>query len=325
MSDDGRNNARGALLALCAMGIYATHDVIIKHLGASYSAFQIVFFAALMSFPLVSLLLLRDRTDGNLIPRHPWWTALRTVCAVVTGVSAFYAFSRLPLAQTYAILFATPLFVTVLSIPILGEKVAARRWAAVVVGLIGVMIVLRPGGAALEIGHAAGLLSAMTAAVAAVVVRKIGRDERPVVLLLYPLMGNFVAMGLALPFVYRPVPLVDLGLWAVIALLALMASLLVIAAYRAGEAVIVAPMQYSQIIWATIYGYLLFGETPDGYTVVGAAIIIASGVYIVLRERRAPHSVMPVSRAEARAQTLAPRPSVIRRLMQWPAPGAPRQ
>ncbi|MEI4488179.1 DMT family transporter [Frigidibacter sp. MR17.14] len=196
MEDTGRNNVQGALYALAAMGVYATHDVIIKTLGAHYTAFQIVFFAALLSFPLVTLILVRDRSGGNLRPVHPWWTALRTACAVITGTSAFYAFSVLPLAQTYALLFATPLLVTVFSVPILGEKVHARRWAAVVVGLIGVLIVLRPGGdTQLGLGHAAGMVSALTASLAAVTVRKIARDERPVVLMLFPLLGNFLAMA----------------------------------------------------------------------------------------------------------------------------------
>jgi drug/metabolite transporter (DMT)-like permease len=91
-------------------------------------------------------MLMRDATQGTLIPVHPWWTALRTGAAILTGSSAFYAFSILPLAEVYAILFAAPLLITVLSIPILGEKVGRHRWFAVVRGLIGVLVVLRPGG-----------------------------------------------------------------------------------------------------------------------------------------------------------------------------------
>ena len=98
-------NAKGALLALLTFGVYSTHDVIVKFLGADYSPFQIVFFSVLLSFPLVSLMLIRDTTPGHLRPIHPWWTALRTLSAVITGVAAFYAFSVLPLAETYAIIF----------------------------------------------------------------------------------------------------------------------------------------------------------------------------------------------------------------------------
>ena len=146
-------NSKGALLALLAFGLYSTHDVFIKSLGAIYSPIQIVFFSVLLSFPLATLMLMRDAKPGTLVPVHPWWMLARTIAAVVTGVSAFYAFAHLPLTQTYAILFATPLLITILSIPILGETVRIMRWAAVVVGLAGVLVVLRPGSTDLTLGQ----------------------------------------------------------------------------------------------------------------------------------------------------------------------------
>jgi S-adenosylmethionine uptake transporter len=279
-----KSNLRGALMALLAFAIFATHDVVVKTLGGIYSPVQIIFFSVLLGFPLITLMLMSDRTDGNLRPRHPWWTLVRTVSAVITGLSAFYAFSVLPLAQTYAILFATPLLITLLAIPLLGEKVGIRRGLAVLVGLIGVMIVLRPGQADLGLGHLSALMAAVFASLASVIVRKIGQDERSVVLLLYPMVANFVVLGLALPFVYRPMPVEHLGMIGIIASFGFVATLLTIMAYRTAEAVIVAPMQYSQIIWAAFYGVIFFNEKPDLYTAVGAAVIIASGIYIVLRE-----------------------------------------
>ncbi len=316
MAEVATNNIRGAVLALVAMGIFATHDVVVKTLGASYSAIQIVFFAALLSFPVVTVILLGDARETSLKPRHPWWVALRSLCTTVTGVAAFYAFSTLPLAQVYVILFATPLVVTILSIPILGEKVRLRRWAAVIAGLVGVLVVMRPGQADLSLGHLAALVAAVCGALASIIIRKIGQDERSVVLLLFPMVGNVIALGAALPFVYRPMPVGDLGLLAVIAVFGLVASYLVILAYREGEAVIVAPMQYSQILWATAYGYFLFAETPDGGTVLGAAIIIASGLYIVFREARAGTSVnRPVLATRGRPETVTPRASVLQRVL----------
>lgn len=279
-------NTSAALFALLAFGIFASHDVVVKVLGESYSPIQILFFSVLFSFPLATLMLMRDPRPGTLLPRRPWWMALRTGAAVVTGVSAFYAFSALPLAQTYAMLFAAPLFITVLSIPVLGEPVRLRRWIAVLVGLVGVLVVLRPGAAPLSLGHGAAVLAALGGSVASIVVRKIGAEERPVVLLLYPMVANFVLLGAALAFVYKPMPIEHLGLIAVISALSWTAGRFVIKAYSTGEAVIVAPMQYSQILWATAYGLIFFDETPDRFTVIGAGIIIASGVYIVLREAR---------------------------------------
>ena len=313
----GGNNLNGALLALIAMGIFATHDVVVKTLGAHYSAVQIVFFAALLSFPLVSVILLNDGREASLKPRHPWWVTLRMVMTVITGVSAFYAFSVLPLAQVYVILFSAPLLVTILSIPMLGERVGMHRWGAVVAGLIGVIIVMRPGQAELSAGHIAAIVAAVTSAFASVIVRKIGARERSVVLLLFPMIGNFVATGLALPFVYKPMPIEHLGLMGVIAVFGLVASFLVILAYRAAEAAIVAPMQYSQILWATAYGYFLFGENLDLPTVIGAGIIIASGIYIVIREgRKGAASHKPVTETRMRPETVTtPRSSLLLKVL----------
>ncbi len=246
-----RRNLKGAGYAVLAFALYATHDVFIKILGETFAPFQIVFFSTLLSFPLITLMLMRDRTSGTLIPVHPYWTALRTVVSVVIAGSAFYAFSSLPLAEVYAILFAAPMLITILSIPILGERVGIHRWAAIIVGLIGVLIVLRPGASELNLGHAAALTASVGSSLVAVIIRKIGRDERSAVLLLYPMMAN---------------------------------ALLIIAAYKSADAAIVAPMQYSQLLWAALFGFFLFAEFPDLWTWVGAAIIIASGLYIVLRE-----------------------------------------
>lgn len=297
------NNVKATLFALVAFALFAGHDVIIKVLGGGYSPVQIVFFSVIFSFPLALIYLLRDTTSGTLIPVHPWWMAARTVAAVITGFCAFYAFSVLPLAQVYAILFAAPILITILSIPILGERVRLQRWIAVLIGLGGVIVVLRPGEQELALGHLAALVSAICGAFASIVVRKIGREERTVVIMLYPMMANFLVMAAMLPLVYVPMPLPDLGKMAMIALLAWVAGRFLIAAYTTGEAVIVAPMQYSQILWATFYGMLFFDETPDLATAAGSAIIIASGLFIVLRESKAPGSEKPVLRTRSRPET----------------------
>lgn len=297
------HNAKGALLALLAFATFSFHDVIVKGLGSSYSPVQIVFFSGLFAFPMVTMILIREKVPTSLRPVHPWWTLIRTLSAVITGFSAFYAFSVLPLAQVYAILFAAPLVITLLSIPILGESVGLRRGAAVVVGLCGVLVVLRPGATDVSLGHLAALVAAFASSLASIIVRKIGQEERSIVLLFYPILTNFVIMGAALPFVYVPMPALDLGGMALMSAMAFAASALLIMAYKSGEAVVVAPMQYSQIIWAAFTGALFFDEYPDTWTMVGAGIIIASGVYIVLREGGKPVTNRPVLRSRTRFET----------------------
>ncbi len=313
-----QSNLIGAMLSLAAFGVYATHDVFIKFLGSSYSPFQLIFFSGLLGFPLVTLAMMRDRTDGNLIPKHPVWTAIRTATAVLNAVTGFYAFSVLPLAQCYAIFFAMPILITLMAIPLLGEKIGLHRGVAIVVGLIGVVVVLRPGQADLGLGHLSALAAALLGAATSVIVRKVGNSERAVVLMLYPMMANFVVMGLALPFVYVPVPPQHFAMMAGIAALGLLGGVLIIAAYRRAPAIIVAPMQYSQIIWAIIFGHFLFGENIDLYTGVGTAIIIASGVYIVLREDKPSVSKnRPVLETRSRYGTMStPRISQLLRVFE---------
>ena len=301
MSSENASQLRGVALALAAFGIFATHDVLIKYLGGSYSPFQIVFFSVLFGFPMVTLLMMRDAKEANLRPVYPLWTGMRTAATVITAGTAFFAFSVLPLAQVYAILFAAPLLITLLAIPMLGERVGIRRGAAVAVGLCGVLIVLQPGATELTWGHLAALVAAVTGAFGAVIMRKIGQQERSVVLILYPMMANVVVMGAALPFVYQPMPGQDMLALAVIAAFALIATSLLIFAYRLAPAATVAPMQYSQIIWASVYGAIFFGEGLEWATVIGTAVIVASGVYIVFREDRGGRSTTtPVLRTRSR-------------------------
>ena len=293
--ETGSNTVKGALLSLGAFAVFATHDVAVKILGATYSPFQIIFFAVLLSFPLLSIMLIRDAEPGTLRPQQPGWMAVRTIALTINGPCAFYAFAVLPLAQAYAILFAMPLLVTIMAIPLLGETVRLHRWMAVIVGLIGVLVVLRPGAGEFSLGHLIAILAAISSALAAVLLRKIGQNERREVILLYPMLANFAVSLCVLPFVYQPMPLADLGLVVVVAAFALVGMSLLIRAYVHADAAIVAPMQYSQILWATAFGLLLFDEVPSVYTVFGAGIIIASGAYIVLREGAAGRaSLRPV-------------------------------
>ena len=276
----------GLGLAVLGFALFASHDAIIKTLGATYSIFQIIFFGVLFAFAPMALMILTDRAVDNFRPHHPWLILLRSVLMIVSMTSAFYAFVTLPLAEVYSLLFAVPLLVTAFSVPLLGEVVRARRWAAVGIGLIGVVIVLRPGLTEFTLGHVAALTAACASAFAAILIRKIGGEERSAVLILYPMLVSLLAMAVIMPPVYVPVDLPDLGLMATVGLLSVLAQLCIIAAYRATPAAVIAPTQYSQIIWATAFGALLFSEQPDIYVAIGSAIIILSGLFVVWRESR---------------------------------------
>ena len=294
-------NMKGVAFALAGFAVFSIHDAVIKALGSDYAPFQILFFSVLLSFPFATLMLMRDRDPGTLRPVNPGWVAVRTVAGTLTAGAAFYSFSVLPLAQVYAFIFAAPLLITVLSIPVLGERVGIHRWIAVLLGLTGVLIVLRPGAEPLTAGHIAGLVAAAGSATVSVITRRIGAQERAAVLMLYPMMTNVVLMGAILPFVYKPLPLEHFGLLALLSLLGFTGGLCVIAAYRNGDAAAIAPMQYSQIIWGALLGFFFFMETPDRNTAIGASVIILSGIYVVIRESMSGRSEnTPVLRTRTR-------------------------
>lgn len=284
MTEPTSSRTAGIAFAIAAFALFSTHDAVIKALGSTYAPFQVIFFSVLFGFPPVALSMSAERALDNFRPHHPWWLAARTVGILISMVCGYYAFATLPLAQVYAILFTMPLLITALSVPFLGEIVGIRRWLAILVGLFGVLIVVRPGVEPLSLGHLAALTAAIVNSFGAIIVRKISSDERSAVLILYPMAATLVVMAVLIPGVYKPMPLFDLGLAALIGVLAFGGQFLSILAYKRASAGVVAPMQYSQILWATLFGALFFNEFPDQFVFIGAAIIIASGVYIVWRE-----------------------------------------
>ena len=302
---------QGSFYALTGFAVFALHDATIKSL-VGYSVFQIIFFAVLFSYVPFSFSLAADKRARNLRPVNPGWLLLRTVCMVGSTAGAFFAFRALPLTQAYALLFATPIFITVLAIPILGETVRLKRWIAIGLGMVGVLIVLRPVGGQLGVGHLAALLAVICSSLTATITRRIGSTERSATLILYPLLANVVVAASMLYFVYSPMPFADLAKMAGIGMLGMLGQYLIITAYRAAPAAFVAPFQYSQMLWAIFYGYLWFGETPEVYVYIGASVIILAGLLIVWRESASGVSVnKPFLRTRnLRAVSAAPMSSV---------------
>jgi S-adenosylmethionine uptake transporter len=192
-------------------------------------------------------------------PRHPWLVALRALLLAIDMVFVFYAFSKLPLADAYTMLFTAPMLVTALSVPLLGERVGWRRWSAVAVGFGGVLIVLRPGFAEINLGHIAALASSSFFALSLIVARRIGNSETGSTLLVSMMVALLVVSGPVLPTVYVASRLSDLAMLAGLGLL--------------------------------MGGFLLFDNRPTVWVIAGSTVIIASGLYILWREtvrRRQP-------------------------------------
>ncbi|MFK7891225.1 MAG: DMT family transporter [Granulosicoccus sp.] len=274
---------RGVGLALAGFAFFSVHDALIKSVEG-VPVFQIVFFVVLFSFVPFSLSLAIESTERSLRPRLPLLVGLRCLFTVAGLLCVFYAFGQLPMAEVYSMLFSAPILITLLAIPILGERVRLIRWLAILFGMLGVLVVLRPGTITLSLGHLAALGAATCTALTSVVTRKIGSREHSATLILYPMLTNVCVTGVLTIFVYVPMSGDVVLRLCAIGLLSVFGQALMIQAYRATQAQFVAPMQYSQMLWALVFGALVFNETVDKMVLAGSAIIVASGLLFIWRE-----------------------------------------
>ena len=284
----------GLTIALAANLAFATSDAIVKVLTANYSVFQIIVTQALFALIPIAIMLYRDGGPRRLRIHHPRLVLLRGLLAGTGTVFGFFSFSQLPLAETYSIFFCAPILVTLFSIPLLGERVGLHRWSAVIVGLVGIVVMVRPGFSTLHLGHASALMAAVIGAFTVLVMRRIARDEHHSVMVMAVVGGLIVVSLPGMIATFRPPSLQDMTLFAGAGLMMGSAQFLVVKALSMAPASVVAPMQYSMMLWAIVYGYLLFGTHVDPLVVVGALIVIASGLYIMHRERRRGRSKSPV-------------------------------
>lgn len=269
----------GVLIALAAYASFAFGDAAIKGFGDSMSVFQIAFFVTLFSF--VPALIVRPRGErwrDAWRLRHPWLMQIRGVCGIVSMVAVTVAFTTIPLAETYSLIFLTPILVTILSVPILRETMTPSRWLFLAMGFAGVMLVVRPGFRELELGHLCAAIAAVSASIGAIVLKRVSANERRVsllgVLLSYAVIFNGIAM---IPSFVVPSPH-QLAMFLLIGLFGGTGQLLMIAATRRAAANQIAPTQYSQIFWAVLLGGVFYGEYPDGIAIIGLVIVVIAGV-----------------------------------------------
>lgn len=274
----------GLAFALFGFAIYSTHDAVVKSLNG-YHVFQIVFFAMLFSYVPFSIARIFENKPQSMSPANPVLLVTRAFLHVGALCFAFYAFSTLPMVEAYVLLFCTPLIISVLAIWFLSEKIALARWLAIGMGLVGVIIVLRPSVETIQLGHFSALAAAFCSGTTAVISRKIGSSENMATMILFPLLATIIVSGSALYFVYKPMPLIDLSLMFLVGALGLLGQYSVLTGFRMAPAAYIGTMQYSQIIWAISFGYVFFNEPIDKWVVIGSCITVLSGVVIIWRER----------------------------------------
>jgi len=279
-------HALGLGCGMLAFAMFSVMDALIKWLSAAYPIHQLVFSNAV--FALVPVLLWAWRSGGfaRLRTRRLGLHVLRGGLGVLGGFLGFYAYSRMPLTDAYAIIFTTPLLITALSVPVLGERVGWRRWSAVVIGFLGVLVMLRPDGAVVGTGPLAAFGAACCSACSILIVRRLSTTESTAGIALYSSLTVATVMGAWLAVDHVVPRLADLALFAAAGLIGGSALIVLITAYRRAPAALVAPFQYTQMIWGTLLGLALWGDVPDRWVVLGAAIVAASGLFVLYRETR---------------------------------------
>jgi drug/metabolite transporter (DMT)-like permease len=276
---------QGILLMAASMAFFALLDGMAKHVMLYLPAFVAVFFRYLLALALTLVIVWRAGGLSLLATGHPLLQALRGLMLVSSTWLNFFAISHLQLAQTAAISFTIPLWVCALSVPLLGEAVGLRRWIAVLVGFLGVLVIMRPGT---DDFHPAMLLSVMAAICGAlynIATRKVGGRDRAETSLFY--VGLVGSLGAALPLPWHwQMPegtqwlfLVGMGLCGGIG------HFMLIQAHRLAPAAALSPFVYTQIVWMILLGFLMFGDVPDLWTLIGATVVIASGLFVFARER----------------------------------------
>ena len=276
---------KGVLLGFMAFAAFALSDAFVKLLHGSLPPYEAVFFGAVLG--LTALPFIKGRGDRwrDVVraQRQGLWL-VRAVASAIGSISAVVAFTALPMAEAFALIFLLPIFVTILSVLVLKEHVGWRRWSAVVAGFIGVLVVLRPGFRVLGIGHLAAIICGLSGAISMIALRMAGPHEKRITLYGAGMIGSLLFAGLMMLADFRwP----GLGQWLFLlgyGLLAALASVLLMLATQRAPANHVAPTQYSQMLWAVLLGYVLFHDALDWPMAIGIAIILGAGLFTFVRE-----------------------------------------
>ncbi|MEQ8506910.1 MAG: DMT family transporter [Rhodospirillales bacterium] len=275
---------QGVLWMTVAMACFVTMDTMAKHLVQTHSVVQVVwgryFFQVVILAVILAPQLRRLMVTANLRLQM-----IRSLLLLVTTALYFSGLKFVPLAEASAIMMLTPLVVTALSVPLLREKVGPRRWAGVVIGFAGAMVIIRPGGDAMQMAALLPLFAALAHGFYQVSTRFLSHSESVLTTLCYSALLGALIMSAAVPFHWTPLPPEGWLLLAAAGGFGTIGHFALIKAFTLAPAATVAPFTYTNLIWAATYGLLIFGEWPDGWTIAGATVIAGSGIYIYHREK----------------------------------------
>ena len=290
-----RDPLRGILYIVAAMAVLSAADAAAKWLAPSYSAAQIMFVRSLLALgPALAILLLTQGRAGLRTQRLGAHT-VRTVLMLLAWGTFIYALRELPLADAFTIAFVSPLFMTILGFLFLREAVRGARWGAVAFGFVGVLVVLQPSGTGFGLPALATLFAALAWAVSTLFSRRLTESESSETILFYYVVLSSGILALGLPTYDFAIAARDWPAFGVSTVAGLLGHWLIAQAFRYGEVSLLAPFEYLALVWALLLGYWIWGDQPNGTVLLGAAIIIASGIAVARMEtrRRAEPEVAP--------------------------------
>ena len=279
---------QGVLWMIVAMACFVSMDSIAKELMKTHSVVQVVWGRYFFQVAVLAVILF-PRLRRLLVTPNLGLQLVRSLLLLVTTGLYFTGLKYVPIAEASAIMMLAPLVVTALSVPLLRERVGPRRWAGVVIGFAGAMIVIRPGGDAMQLAALLPLVAAVTHGFYQVSTRFLSHSESVLTTLCYSALLGAMIMSTAVPFHWTPLPTLGWGMLLCAGIFGTLGHFALIKAFTLAPAATVAPFTYTNLIWAAASGFLFFGEWPDVWTFVGAAVIAGSGIYIYHREKVVKH------------------------------------
>lgn len=276
---------KGIALVLAATIFLGCSDVVAKYLAATLPSIEIAWIRFLVFALIMSPAMLPGSPVFALQTERRGLQLLRGAALVISSVLFISGLRFLPLAEASATGFVAPLFVTALSVFFLGERVGLRRWVATAVGLFGVLIILRPGTSAFQPAAFFPIVSALIWALTLIMTRMMSGTERAITTMTYSSIVGVCILTALIPFVWVAPSWHDIAFGVLIGFASTAGQWMVVVAFRYADASVLAPFSYTQLVWVSLLGFLVFGEVPDIWTVTGAAFIVASGLYTAHRER----------------------------------------
>lgn len=280
----GRSNLRAILIVMLSFAIFSGTDVMVKLMAEGVPVAQVTFLITAVALVLSVAQAVIGGTPRDLVPRYPVLAFLRAGLLSVDTLLIYYAFTRLSLSEVYMIAFTTPIMVAGLAALFLGERLSLAAWCGILVGFAGVVLALRPGVEPLNLGHAAAFGAALCFAFSLILLRRAKAAESDTALVVTLLFVLLVMSGAVTMASGGFAPVDDHGWVQALAggVMLFGGHMLLVRAFRAGDASVIAPFQYSQIIWGCLYGLFVFNTPVQPFTLAGAAVIIFSG-WLVLR------------------------------------------